>query len=128
MASRAQVAAYVADKITSDRLGAVKAAAAWLAETGRKHEAGYLARDVALVLAESGYVFVRVTTARTLSESAWERVEAFVKQTTGAKELELEKVVDPGIIGGVRIETPGAALDATVRTKLTRFVEGVNNE
>jgi F-type H+-transporting ATPase subunit delta len=124
MANRAQVAAYVAEKLQTDRREAVKSAAAWLVATGRARQAEYLAQDVARELAASGYLYVRVTTARHLSDSAWDRVEDFIKSETGAKQIELNKVVDRSIIGGVRIETPEAEFDGTVRTKLAKFVEG----
>ncbi len=126
MASRAQVAAHVASSLTSDRNGAMKSAAAWLVSTGRQRQAGYLARDVAKVLASRGYVSARVTTARPMSDETQGRIEKFIREATGAKELELDTAVDPAIIGGAQIETPDAHLDATVRTKLATFVQGVS--
>ena len=126
MASRAQVAAVVAEKLRDDRSGAVEAAAAWLKDTGRGREASYLARDVAAALAKRGYVYVRVTTARPLEGIARKQVEAFVKAQTGARELELELTVEPALVGGVRIETPTQEIDATVRQGLKKFVEGVS--
>jgi F-type H+-transporting ATPase subunit delta len=128
MASRTQVAAYVADHLEQGRAEAIRSAAAWLMDHGQARGAEYLARDVAAVLAERGYVTVRVVTARPLSLGARQRIETYVREQTGAKELELETAVDAGLIGGVIIETPGRILDASVKTKLARFVEGVTNE
>jgi F-type H+-transporting ATPase subunit delta len=125
MASRLQVAEYVADRLTSDRQRALQSAAAWLVERGGARQAEYLARDVAAVLAERGYVQARVVTARPLSAGARRQVEDYVRAQTGATELELETAVDPSLIGGVVLETPGRVLDASVKTKLSRFVEGV---
>jgi F0F1-type ATP synthase delta subunit len=127
MASRMQVATYVADHLRDDRNHALRSAAAWLAEQGEAREARYLARDIAQVLAGRGYVFVRVTTAQPLSAEARAGVERFIKGVTGARELELDTAVDPEMIGGITIETPGQALDASIRTKLARYVEGVAN-
>jgi F-type H+-transporting ATPase subunit delta len=124
MASRMQVAAYVADRLERDRRGALRSAAAWLASKGRGRQAEYLARDVAQVLAERGYVYARVTTARPLGSVGREHVERFIKEATGARDLELDLLVDPDLIGGITIETPGQALDASVKTKLARYVEG----
>jgi F-type H+-transporting ATPase subunit delta len=123
MASRLQVATYVADHLRDGRREAVRAAAAWLAEQGHAREARYLARDVAQVLAERGYVYARVTTAQRMTAEARANVERFIKDATGARELELEAAVDPAMIGGISIETPGQALDASVRTKLAHYVE-----
>lgn len=127
MASRMQVASYVAGKLTTDRAQAVRAAAAWLSAHGHSRQAPYLARDVAQVLSESGYLLARVTTARPLSDEGRKYVEQFLKDQVGARELELEITLDPSLIGGITIETPGLALDASVRTKLARYVEGVRN-
>ncbi len=122
MASRMQVATYVADHLAEDRGGALRSAAAWLADKGQGRQARYLARDVAQVLASRGYVLAQVTTARPLSSEARREVERFIKEATGARELELESAVDAGLIGGIKLETPGQALDASVRTKLARYV------
>lgn len=128
MTSRAQVAAHVAALLPTDRSGAVHAAAAWLVSTGRSGQSGYLARDVAQALAARGYLTASVTTARPLSAGARERLEAFIREATGADRLELETQVDPKLIGGAIIETPDAQLDASIRTKLAKFVQGVTHE
>ncbi|HVQ44459.1 MAG TPA: F0F1 ATP synthase subunit delta [Candidatus Saccharimonadia bacterium] len=122
MASRFDVAGYVAEHLGADRRQTVQAAAAWLVDHGQSRGARYLARDVAGVLAAGGYVQARVVTARPLSAEARSHVEAYVKQATGVRELELETAIDPALIGGIIIETPGQALDASVKTKLARYV------
>lgn len=124
MVSRTQIAAFVADKLSTDRETAVRSAAAWLVASGRSGQARYLARDVARELAARGYVLVRVTSARPLDSAALQEIEQFIKHETHATSVEVETAVDPGLIGGVRIETPEAQLDASIRTKLARFIEG----
>jgi F0F1-type ATP synthase delta subunit len=61
-----------------------------------------------------------------LADAACVRIEEFVTELTGAKHLELELKVDPSLIGGAIIETPDASMDLSVKTKLARYVEGVN--
>jgi len=124
VASRGQVAAFVARELRQGRTEALKQAAAWLHDTGRVRQAKYLAEDVAAAVAREGYVFARITTARELSEDARAAIESYIKSQTGAETLELEMAVDRDIIGGVRVEIPGAELDATVRRKLARFATG----
>jgi|SRR6185369_10378995 len=126
MASRAQIAAYVAGQLSEGRAAALKQAAAWLQDTGRVRQVKYLVQDVAAAVARDGYVTVRITTARPLTSGAQAEIEGYIKDQTGAKQLELEMVVDRDVIGGVRVEVPGAELDATVRRKLARFVQGEN--
>lgn len=125
MATRTQVAAAVAERLGSDRRRVVREAAAWLVATGRARQAGYLARDVAVKLQDEGYVLVKVTTARPLEPRAREQLEGLIRRETHARRLELDEMIDPEVVGGVQIETPLATLDATVRTKLARYVEGV---
>lgn len=123
MASRTQVATYVADHLENGRTAAVQAAAAWLVDAGRGRDARYLARDIAAVLEARGHVLAEVTTARPMSAEARATVESFIKQATGAHELELVANVDPALIGGLKIELPTATLDASVAAKLDKFVE-----
>ncbi len=125
MASRLQVAQELAGRLVSDRRAAVRQAAAWLLSTGRSRQAQYLANDVATVLAARGHVLVDVTTARPLSEAATTSIRDYIRQATGAQRLELNLHTDRSLIGGVLITTPNAVLDATVRTKLSKYVEGV---
>ncbi len=125
MASRMQVAAYVADHLATDRSKALRSAAAWLSAHGHARQATYLARDVAQVLATRGYVLVHVTTARPLSAAARAKVEGFIKEATGAHDLELKTAVEPSMIGGIKIETPGQTLDGSVQTKLAQYVVNV---
>jgi F0F1-type ATP synthase delta subunit len=127
MTSRMQVAAELADRLKSGRHDAVTAAAAWLVERGRARDGRYLARDVAGILAARGYLLVEITSAHRLEESALRKVEHFVKEQTGVRELEVVQYVDKSLIGGVKIETPSAILDGSVRTKMEKMLEGVIN-
>jgi F0F1-type ATP synthase delta subunit len=126
MVSRVQVATYVADHMESERKAALKAAASWLLDRGAARQARYLAQDVAQVLSDRGYVFARVTTARPLAPSAHRELVEFIKNQTGARHLELVTAIDHSLIGGARVELPGAELDGSVRAKLAKFVEGVS--
>ncbi len=125
MTTRTRVAAQIARQLETDRETAVQQAAAWLVATGRSRQAKYLVQDVAAALATQGHLSARVTVARPLGPSGEAVIETFLREHTGAAEIELEVIVDPAIIGGVRIETPTAELDATVRRQLTMLVEGV---
>lgn len=124
--TRAQVARYMAAQLPEHREEAVGLAAKWLVASGRQRQAQYLADDVAELMARSGYVLARLTVARPLSAAARTAVEGFLRAQTGATELELVVTIDPSILGGIRLETPTAQLDATVRSKLARLVEGAS--
>lgn len=124
--TRTQVARYVAGHLSTGRSKALQQAAAWLVTTGRSHEADYLAADVAAILEEQGTVAVRITSAHRLSAEAKREIEKFITAKTGADELSMEYDHDPSLIGGIRIQTPTAALDTSIRTRLERLVKEVS--
>ena len=124
--TRMQVAQYVAGHLTSGRTLAMNEAAAWLLSSGKARQVSYLAKDVARIIAESDYLYAVVTTARPLTPASKDGIEAYLTHVSGAKTIEINEVVDPLIIGGVRIETPTAILDGTVHSKLVNLVEGMS--
>jgi F-type H+-transporting ATPase subunit delta len=125
MATRTQIARNVAPGLTSDRTKAINEAAAWLTAKGKTRQAKYLAQDVAWILEQQGYVFARITTAKALTHESEAAIIAYIKSESAAHEVELEKVIDPSVIGGVRIETPSSTLDETVKNRLQALVREV---
>ena len=126
MISRRQVAQYVVDHLKDSRQDAVADAATWLVARGRKRQVRYLVRDVAEILATGGYIAANVVTARPLTAGARREIEEYVREHTRATDVEMTTAVDGSLIGGALIELPGADLDATIKTKLSKFVEGVS--
>lgn len=114
--SRRKIALYVADSAASGVVpGRVLAeVAAYLLESRRLRELPLVVRAIEEVLADKGVVVATVTSARTLDEALRTRI---VEQI-GAKEVHLREVVDPTVIGGVRLQTPDVSFDATVIHKL----------
>lgn len=126
MISRMQIAEYVAARLVSGRRESIKSAAAWLVAHGKARQARYLAQDVAYLLSRDGYILAAVTTARPLSEAARGQVSKYVTQQLKARELEMQQHVDNQVVGGIKIGVPGQEYDATVKTKLLKFVEGAS--
>ena len=56
----------------------------------------------------------RITAAQALDSQLREAIE----KTIAADTLYLREKVDPSVIGGVLVETPGSKLDATIKRKL----------
>lgn len=125
MISRTAVAQYVVNNIDIDRDGTVRKVAAWLTTSGRKREVSRLLQDVARLMQSRGSVWVVVTVAHNLDAATQANIERFVRQATGATEVQLEVRIDNSHIGGLQIETPLGSLDASVRAQLTDFVQGV---
>jgi F0F1-type ATP synthase delta subunit len=126
MTTRTQVADYLASELPKHRSRATLIAAAWLIETKRTRQAEYLARDVSRLSADNGYLLLAVTTAKPLSAEARAAITSYALGATSAKQVELAELVDPGVIGGVKLETPTARLDATIATRLASFVAEAN--
>ena len=113
---RRKIAEYAASRITAgDPVATVlDEVAAYLLETGRVREQTLIVRAIEDALARMGDVVANVTTAHPLD--AEQRAE--VKKLIGAPTVHLREVVNPDVLGGVRLETPGARLDGTLQRKI----------
>lgn len=125
MATRMQIARHIAHGLSGDRQKAITEAAVWLSAKGKARQASYLAKDVAWVLEQEGYVFARVTVAKPLTAATEAEITAYIKKSSNAREVELEVLVDQSVIGGVRIDTPSSTLDETVKSRLQALIREV---
>ena len=122
--SRQEVARYVAAHLKEGRPSAIEHAAAWLIDSGRSRQASYLASDVAKIMASEGYVYARVTTSSPLDAALTADIREYLVQNVGAKEIELEPILDSALVGGIELVTPNQSLDGSIRRKLTDLAEG----
>lgn len=114
--SRRKLAEYVASQAKNGTVPSrvIEQVAAFLVETGRGREVELVARAIENELATCGVVVSDVTTAYALTDD--ERSE--IQKLIGADTVYFRETVDPRVIGGVRIKTPGKTLDATIMNKL----------
>ncbi len=114
--SRRKLASYVVDRFESGAPLAtlLKEVAAYLVDSKRTREADLLVRAIEDVFAERGLVVARVTTAHPLTDALRREISKLV----GGDKVHLDEIVDSTVIGGVRIDTPGKSLDATIERKL----------
>lgn len=129
MPSRTQVARYLAKELPKvkgqDRLVLMAKTANWLKDNGQAKNIDHLIQDIANELADTGYVFATVSTARGLNSSQKVKVEQFIKIQLSADEIEAVYDVDPTLIGGIKIQTAKGTLDDTVQGKLNRMLENI---
>ena len=93
--------------------------AAYLIDSGRTSEAALVVRDIEAMLVDAGTAIGTVTSARALSADSLKRIENFVKASdVRIKHVTLREKIDESLIGGIRLEIPGAQLDASVKAKL----------
>ncbi|MFZ1250599.1 MAG: F0F1 ATP synthase subunit delta [Candidatus Microsaccharimonas sp.] len=119
--SRRSVATYIAKQMVDGAQVRTLAQqlAAYLVESRRTSEIDLVLRDIQYYLAEKGYLSCTVTSAFELSDATRKLIEAFAKNTTGATTVTLESVVDPTVLGGIKISLPGKEFDATIARSLT---------
>lgn len=118
--SRRKIAAYFADELIAGR-NVSQPLAAYLVETKRTREAELVVRDIESALADRGVLLADVATSRELTADTQRAVTEYLKQTIGASDVTVRSHVDPYLLGGVRIETPGRRLDATLRHRLDQL-------
>ncbi|MDB5163107.1 MAG: atpH [Candidatus Saccharibacteria bacterium] len=119
--SRRAIATYVAEQLTSqaDSKKVILQLAAFLVDTRRTKELSLIVRDIQFYLSETGSVSGTITTATTLTAETKKAIERYIKEQTGAKTVALDSLIDPSVIGGVKVSIPGRELDATVSRSLT---------
>jgi F-type H+-transporting ATPase subunit delta len=119
--SRRSLAIHVATHLVDGKPQAAIAQqlAAYLIWTRRTRELSMIVRDIEFYLADQGHVAGTVTTARDLSDTTMKAIEAFAKDKTGAKAVNLEQTIDESVLGGVKLELPGYELDTTLTRQLT---------
>jgi F-type H+-transporting ATPase subunit delta len=114
--SRRKIADYAAEQLVGGKKASdvIKEVAAFLIDTKRTREAELLVRDIETALASRGIVVADIASAFPLTEA----LKADVKKMVGSKELLLRETVDPGVLGGIRLQIPGKRLDATLKRKI----------
>lgn len=118
--SRRKIAAYLADELIAGRPVA-KLLAAYLVESRRVREATLMVRDIESALADRGTLLADVSTSRELAADTKKEITDYLQQVSGASSIELRSHVDPHLLGGVRIDTPGSRLDKTLRHRLNQL-------
>ena len=119
--SRRAVAEYIATELAAGKSKKllIEQLAAYLIDTKRTKELELIVRDIQFQLAEKGIVQASVVSAFELSSETKEHLEEFVKTKTKATSVSLSNMVDPKVLGGVKITLPGRELDQTVAHQLT---------
>lgn len=101
------------------------AIAQYLTEERRTKELDSLMREIARVRSERHTVEATATSAYPLSAKVKADVKTLIAKTHGSKTVVLNEVVDPEVIGGMRIETSEQQLDLTVQTRLNTLKKAI---
>ena len=114
--SRRKLARYVAERLMNNDVTVVDEVAALLSHEKRQREVDLLVRDIQAELAERGLTVATVESARALTNEARSAIMTLLKKPQTI--VQLSEVVRPELIGGFKLRTPTATLDATVLKKL----------
>lgn len=96
-----------------------------LLDRGRAGELAAIADEFAArVAAAEGRLRVRVRTAIPLPADLRDRLVAQISERTG-RAVDIDTIVDRGIVGGLVIETDGSVVDASVRGRLAELRESM---
>ena len=120
--SRRQIAAYAAEQYAQGN-DVTSHLAAYLVDTKRTREVSLLVHDIEAALLTHSIAIADVVSARELTAKLRTTITQFVSETQDVDTVHLREAVDASVIGGVRIRTPGAELDATVRRRLANIMK-----
>ena len=122
LVSRRKLAKYAAEQILAGNDAVLEEIAGLLIYEKHEREIDLLVRDIEAELAERGEVVASVESARALDDSTRRKIEQFLAAVASGKnskpKVSLRESIDPTLIGGFKLQTPTATLDATVSKKL----------
>lgn len=70
---------------------------------------------------EAGIIAATVTTAVALSADQADALRSSIAARFGLKSTQLKQIVDPSVIGGVRIQARGSVIDGTVKHRFEKM-------
>lgn len=119
--SRRALATYMADALVEGkhRSTVIKQLAAYLLLTRRTDELDLIVRDVSYLLSQQGIISATVTSAFELETETKTAIKQLIAAETKATQVSIDTVIEPSVLGGVKINVPGAELDQTITHQLT---------
>lgn len=122
LVSRRKLAKYAAEQILAGNDAVLEEIAGLLIYEKHEREVDLLVRDIEAELAERGEIVASVESARALDDSTRRKIEQFLATAASDKnskpKVSLRESIDLTLIGGFKLQTPTATLDATVSKKL----------
>ena len=120
---RRQIAAVVANQTLSKGVSKdfSKELAAYLLAERRVGELDSLLRDIQAAWADKGYVEVLARSAHPLTAEVKDGIVSKIKTLYPEAKIVVTEVLDPSIVGGVRIDLANQQLDLSVKAKLHKF-------
>ena len=122
LVSRRKLAKYAAEQLLAGNDAVLEEIAGFLVYEKHEREVELLARDIEAELAERGTVVATVESARALDAATKDEIKNLLSSKTNASNQDvkvlLRESIDQALIGGFKLRTPTATLDATIAKKL----------
>lgn len=118
--SRRKLAKYAAEQILAGNDAVLEEIAGFLVYEKHEREVELLARDIEVELAERGTVVATVESARALDLATKDEIKNLLSSNASDQDINvlLRESIDQALIGGFKLRTPTATLDATIAKKL----------
>lgn len=119
---RRKLARHAAERLLKSDVTVIDELAALIVHERREREIDLLVQDIEAELAERGTVVATVESARALDAATKDEIKNLLssKANTGDRNITvlLRESIDQALIGGFKLRTPTATLDATIAKKL----------
>ena len=119
---RRKLARYAAERLLAGDAAVIDELAALIISERREREIDLLVQDIEAELAERGTVVATVESARALDLATKDEIKNLLSSKTNASNQDvnvlLRESIDQALIGGFKLRTPTATLDATIAKKL----------
>ena len=119
---RRKLARHVAERLLKGDVTVIDELAALIVHERREREIDLLVQDIEAELAERGTVVATVESARALDAATKDEIKNLLSSKTNASNQDvkvlLRESIDQALIGGFKLRTPTATLDATIAKKL----------
>lgn len=119
---RRKLARYAAERLLAGDATVIDELAALIISERREREIDLLVQDIEAELAERGTVVATVESARALDLATKDEIKNLLSSKTNASDQDvkvlLRESIDQALIGGFKLRTPTATLDATIAKKL----------
>jgi len=119
---RRKLARHVAERLLAGDAAVIDELAALIISERREREIDLLVQDIEAELAERGTVVATVESARALDAATKDEIKNLLSSKTNASSQDvkvlLRESIDQALIGGFKLRTPTATLDATIAKKL----------
>ena len=119
---RRKLARYAAERLLAGDATVIDELAALIISERREREIDLLVQDIEAELAERGTVVATVESARALDLATKDKIKNLLSSKTNASDQDvkvlLRESIDQALIGGFKLRTPTATLDATIAKKL----------